>query len=51
MKLLTQEEAQNVDLELFNDYKFSVDQLMVSKSLIEFSQLYVHNKNNTLTKT
>ncbi|EDV25734.1 uncharacterized protein TRIADDRAFT_23664 [Trichoplax adhaerens] len=28
MKLLTQEEAQNVDIELFNDYKFSVDQLM-----------------------
>ena len=28
MKLLNQAEAQNIDLELFNDYKFSVDQLM-----------------------
>uniref|UniRef100_A0A336MYT6 NAD(P)H-hydrate epimerase n=1 Tax=Culicoides sonorensis TaxID=179676 RepID=A0A336MYT6_CULSO len=28
MKFLNQEEAINVDLELFNEYKFSVDQLM-----------------------
>lgn len=28
MKFLNQEEATNIDLELFNDYKFSVDQLM-----------------------
>lgn len=28
MKYLGQEEAQNIDLELFNDYAFSVDQLM-----------------------
>jgi NAD(P)H-hydrate epimerase len=28
MKYLTQEEAINVDLELFNEYQFSVDQLM-----------------------
>ena len=28
IKLLNQEEATNIDLELFNDYKFSVDQLM-----------------------
>uniref|UniRef100_A0A6B2ECC0 NAD(P)H-hydrate epimerase n=1 Tax=Phlebotomus kandelakii TaxID=1109342 RepID=A0A6B2ECC0_9DIPT len=28
MKLLTQKEATDIDLKLFNDYKFSVDQLM-----------------------
>ena len=28
MKLLNQKEATDIDLELFNDYKFSVDQLM-----------------------
>ena len=28
MKYLTQEEAQNIDQELFNEYSFSVDQLM-----------------------
>lgn len=28
MKLLNQEEARNIDLELFNEYKYSVDQLM-----------------------
>lgn len=28
MKFLNQEEAQKIDQELFNDYKFSVDQLM-----------------------
>jgi NAD(P)H-hydrate epimerase len=28
MKFLTQDEAINVDQELFNDYRFSVDQLM-----------------------
>lgn len=28
MKYLNQTEAINVDLELFNEYKFSVDQLM-----------------------
>jgi len=28
LKYLTQEEAQNIDLELFNEYQFSVDQLM-----------------------
>ncbi|RMX58424.1 hypothetical protein pdam_00019696 [Pocillopora damicornis] len=28
MKYLSQEEAQNIDLELFNEYSFSVDQLM-----------------------
>lgn len=28
IKLLNQEEATNIDLELFNEYKFSVDQLM-----------------------
>jgi hypothetical protein len=28
MKYLKQDEAINVDLELFNDYQFSVDQLM-----------------------
>lgn len=28
MKFLNQEEAINIDLELFNQYKFSVDQLM-----------------------
>ena len=28
MKYLTQEEAQNIDQELFNTYAFSVDQLM-----------------------
>lgn len=28
MKFLTQEEAQNIDQELFNKYAFSVDQLM-----------------------
>lgn len=28
IKYLNQEEATNIDLELFNDYKFSVDQLM-----------------------
>lgn len=28
VKYLTQEEATNIDLSLFNDYKFSVDQLM-----------------------
>lgn len=27
-KLLNQTEATNIDVELFNDYKFSVDQLM-----------------------
>ena len=26
--LFSQEEAQNIDLELFNEYTFSVDQLM-----------------------
>ena len=29
IKYLTQEEAINIDKELFNDYGFSVDQLMV----------------------
>lgn len=28
MKFLNQTEAQNIDIELFNDYKFSLDQLM-----------------------
>ena len=28
LKFLNQVEAQNIDQELFNDYKFSVDQLM-----------------------
>jgi len=28
MKYLNQEEAINVDVELFNNYKFSIDQLM-----------------------
>lgn len=28
IKHLNQEEAANIDLELFNEYKFSVDQLM-----------------------
>ena len=28
LKYLNQTEAQNIDLELFNEYKFSVDQLM-----------------------
>lgn len=28
MKYLNQEEATNIDLELFNEYKYSVDQLM-----------------------
>ena len=28
LKLLNQEEATNIDLELFDDYGFSVDQLM-----------------------
>lgn len=28
IKYLNQEEATNIDLELFNEYKFSVDQLM-----------------------
>lgn len=28
MKLLNQDEARNVDLELFSEYKYSVDQLM-----------------------
>lgn len=28
MKYLSQEEAQNIDQELFNEYSFSVDQLM-----------------------
>lgn len=28
LKYLNQEEATNIDLELFNEYKFSVDQLM-----------------------
>lgn len=28
MKFLNQEEAINIDIELFNEYKFSVDQLM-----------------------
>ena len=28
IKLLSQDEARNVDEELFNDYGFSVDQLM-----------------------
>lgn len=28
MKYLNQTEATNIDIELFNDYKFSVDQLM-----------------------
>lgn len=28
MKLLNQSEAANIDIELFNDYQFSVDQLM-----------------------
>ncbi|KAK9709978.1 YjeF-related protein N-terminus [Popillia japonica] len=28
VKYLTQEEATNIDVQLFNDYKFSVDQLM-----------------------
>jgi len=28
MKFLNQTEAQNIDIELFNDYKYSVDQLM-----------------------
>lgn len=28
MKFLNQEEATNIDLELFNEYKYSVDQLM-----------------------
>ncbi|KRT79916.1 hypothetical protein AMK59_6776, partial [Oryctes borbonicus] len=28
VKFLTQEEATNIDVQLFNDYKFSVDQLM-----------------------
>lgn len=28
MKFLNQEEATNIDLELFNHYKYSVDQLM-----------------------
>lgn len=28
MKYLNQTEATNIDVELFNDYKFSVDQLM-----------------------
>lgn len=28
MKYLNQEEAANIDLELFNEYKYSVDQLM-----------------------
>lgn len=28
MRYLNQQEATNVDLELFNDYQFSVDQLM-----------------------
>jgi NAD(P)H-hydrate epimerase len=28
MMLLSQKEAQNIDIELFNDYHFSLDQLM-----------------------
>lgn len=28
MKFLNQVEAQNIDIELFNDYKFTVEQLM-----------------------
>ena len=28
MKFLNQTEAQNIDIELFNDYKYSIDQLM-----------------------
>lgn len=28
IKYLNQDEATNIDLELFNEYKFSVDQLM-----------------------
>ena len=28
MKFLNQVEAQNIDIELFNEYKFSIEQLM-----------------------
>ena len=28
MKFLNQTEAQNIDIELFNDYKYSIEQLM-----------------------
>lgn len=33
IKYLNQEEAINIDLELFNEYKFSVDQLMENAGL------------------
>lgn len=38
MKYLNQEEATNIDLELFNEYKYSVDQLMELAGLSKCAQ-------------
>lgn len=40
IKFLNQQEAINVDLELFNEYKFSVDQLMELAGLSCASAIY-----------
>lgn len=46
VKYLGQEEAQNIDQELFNDYKFSVDQLMELAGLscaVAIARCYPHD--------
>ena len=50
MKYLTQEEAQNIDQELFNKYSFSVDQLMELAGLsvaVALCKAYPMNKSAT----
>lgn len=50
MKYLNQEEATNIDLELFNQYKYSVDQLMELAGLSCAHAVAKCYRTNELTK-